>query len=122
MSISLRRHRAAVFAFQDLGSAGESDMAYLIIPSSAPDQQWWCARTLPHGDERTVGAAPEHRVDAVLELSAACPLDLNSAIVLFLGTAAEETYMVRAILRRDYGRDTIEVQAERVWERALTTS
>jgi hypothetical protein len=122
MSISDRRLRATLFTTVDIGTQGETDQVYLIVPSAASDQAWWATRAIPRGDESTVGVRPEHRVDAVIELSAAVPIDSNSAIIIERGTTRAETYMVRSILRRDYGRDVLQVLAERVADRVLTTT
>jgi hypothetical protein len=120
VSVSLRKFRALVYEYTDVGTGGEIDSAYYLVPSTASDQAWWCSKATPTGHEVTVGMKPEHRVDAVLGFAAYVAVAPNSAIVLNNGTADEEAYMVRAVLDRDYGRNEIQVYAERVTDLILT--
>jgi hypothetical protein len=69
VSASLRKFRALVYEYDDVGSSGEIDSGYYLVPSTAADQAWWCARVTPTGEEVTVGMKPEHRIDAVLSFS-----------------------------------------------------
>lgn len=120
MSASLRKLRALVYEYENAGSAGEVDSTYQLTTSPASDNGWWCARAMPTGREVTTGMKPEHRVDAVFNFAANVPVDIHSAIVLNNGTDQEEAYMVRAVLVRDYGRDEVQVLAERIAELILT--
>lgn len=120
MSASLRKLRALVYEYKDGGTGGEIDSTYLLTVSGDADNAWCCARGMSSGRETTTGMRPEHRIDAVFNFAANVPVDIHSAIVLNNGTDLEEAYMVRAVLARDYGRDEVQVLAERVAELILT--
>jgi hypothetical protein len=115
MSLSLRKFRALVLEYHDAGSAGNVDSTYLVKASSDTDQMWWCSRIAPTGREVTTGMQPDHRVDAVFGFAAACPVVVDDALL-----CDGASYAVRAVLERDYGRDELQVYAERVAELALS--
>lgn len=117
MPIGPRKFRALVLEYHDAGSAGAIDSTYLVKASSASDQKWWCAKVQPTGREVTTGMQPDHRVDMVLAFSAHAPVAVDDAILVDGGS-----YVVRAVLDRDYGHDEVQVYAERIVELALTTS
>ena len=117
MSISLRKFRALVLAYADAGSDGVPDSTYTVVDSGDEDQLWWCSRIAPSGREVTTGMQPDHRIDAVFGFAAECPIAADGALV-----CDGESYQVRAVLTRDYGRDEVQVYAERVVELALTPS
>jgi hypothetical protein len=116
MSISLRRFRATVFEYHDAGTEGQVDSTYLVKSSGADDDQWWCSRITPTGREVTTGMQADHRVDAVFGFDAAAAITTDDAIL-----CDGASYLVRAVLPRDYGRDELQVYAERVVELALST-
>jgi hypothetical protein len=120
MSASLRKFRAKVYAYRDIGTAGAIDSGYYLVTSPNPDDSWWCSRATPSGQEVTVGMRPEHRADAVFGFEAHVDVRVDSAIVLRDQTATEEAYIVRAVLPRDYGRNEVQVLAERVADLILT--
>lgn len=115
MSASHRKFRALIYAYVDEGTAGEMASAYLLQSSGQADEAWWCSRGMPTGLEVTTAMAPEHRVDAVLGFSAYAPVDDHSAVIV-----DGVSYLVRAILARDYGRDDLQVLAERAQETLVT--
>lgn len=117
MSISLRKHRARLFDYIDAGSQGDVDSAYALNASDADDDAWWCSRALPTGRESTLGMKAEHRVDAVFAFDAHAPISVNSAI-----DCEGESFVVRAVLTRDFGTDEIQVLAERMVGLTLTAS
>ena len=114
MSVSLRTHRALVFEYHDGGSQGSVDSTYLVVDSGDADQRWWCSRIETGGRETTVGMQADHRYDAVFGFSAECPIEADGAIV-----CDGVSYAVRGNVRRDYGRDEIQVFAERDEDLAL---
>jgi len=116
MSVSLRSHRALVLEYHDAGTDGEVDSTYLVKTSGDADDMWWCSRIAPSGREVTTGMQPDHRVDAVFGFAAEVPVAFDDAI-----RCDGESYLVRAVLTRDYGRDEVQVYAERVAELALST-
>jgi hypothetical protein len=111
VSASLRKFRAFVYDYDDTGTAGEMASTYQLHASSAADGAWWCSKAQPTGREVTTGMRPEHRVDAVLGFSAYAPVTENGAVVV-----DSVQYLVRAILARDYGRDEVQVYAEKAPE------
>jgi hypothetical protein len=115
MSVSLRRHRAQVYAYTDAGANGETAPAYVRSVSGASDGAWWASKALPTGKEVTTGMQADHRVDAVLTFSSACPVAVDSLVVL-----GSDQYLVRAVLPRDHGRDTQQVYAERAEDGGFT--
>jgi hypothetical protein len=117
MSVSLRRFRALVLQYEDVGSGGELDSAFLIRDSGASDKSWWCARAAPTGREITIGMKPEHRIDAVFGFAAEVPVGILDGII-----CGGVSYRVRAVLPRDTGVDETQVYAERVAELALSTT
>lgn len=117
MSASLRKFRALVFTYADVGSEGTQDSVYLVEDSGDSDQMWWCSKGIPSGRETTRGAKPEHTVDAVFGFAAGAPVNVNSAIL-----CDGATYVVRSVLTRDYGRDELQVLAERVTNLSLEPS
>lgn len=120
MSASLRKSRAKVYAYGEVGTAGVIDSVYYLVPSSAADASWWTARMTPTGRELTTGMKPEHRIDAVFSFDARVDVRVDSAVVLQDLAATEEAYIVRAVLPRDYGRNEVQVYAERVVDLILT--
>jgi hypothetical protein len=114
MSVSLRTHRALVFEYHDAGSEGSVDSTYLVVDSGDADQMWWCSRIETGGGETTVGMQADHRYDAVFGFSAECPIEADGAI-----RCDGASYAVRGHVRRDYGRDEIQVFAERDEDLAL---
>lgn len=108
MSVSLRKFRAYVYDYSDTGTGGEIVPTYLLHASGAADGAWWCARAVPTGQEKTTGMAADHRIDTVLNFSASAPVADDSLVIV-----DSVSYLVRAILARDYGRDELEVWAER---------
>jgi hypothetical protein len=118
MSISLRKHRALILEYHDAGSEGSVDSTYLVIASSAADEMWWCSKAAPSGHEVTTGMQPDHRVDAVFGFAAEVPV----APDLVIRMADGESFTIRAVLPRDYGRDELQVYAERTVEQTLTES
>ena len=117
MSVSLRKFRALVLEYHDAGSEGDVDATYLVKASSAADQSWWCSRMAPSGREVTTGMQPDHRVDAVFGFAAEVPIAVDDAIV-----CDGDSFVVRALLSRDYGRDEVQVYAERTAELTLSTT
>jgi hypothetical protein len=109
VSASLRKFRGFVYDYADVGAGGEIVAAYQLHASGAADGAWWCARAVPTGEEVTTGMAADHRIDAIISFSAHAPVGDDSAVVV-----DGVTYLVRAILARDYGRDELEVWCERV--------
>jgi hypothetical protein len=93
------------------------DSVYLIKSSGDADDMWWCSRTAPTGREVTTGMQPDHRVDAVFGFDAAVPVAVDDAI-----HCDGVSYVARAVLPRDYGRDEVQVLAERTVEQVLSTS
>lgn len=116
MPISQRKFLAFVGEYHDGGSDGQVDSTYLVKASPDDHQQWWCAKTTPSGREVTTGMKAGHRVDAVFEFSAECPVAFNDAIL-----CDGESYWVRAVLNRDYGQDAVQVLAERDPDLTLTS-
>ena len=118
MPISQRKFLAFVGEYHDAGSQGQVDSTYLIKSSgdATVENMWWCAKSTPSGREATVGMKAEHRVDAVFEFSAECPVDFDDAIL-----CDGESYWVRAVLGRDYGQDAVQVLAERDPDLTLTS-
>jgi hypothetical protein len=117
MSVSLRRFRALVFEYHDAGTAGEVDSTYLIKTSGDADDMWWCSRMPASGREVTVGMQPDHHVDAVFGFAAHVPIDKDDVI-----RCDGQSFSVRAVLDRDYGRDEVQVYAERKVELVLDTT
>jgi hypothetical protein len=117
MSASLRRQRALVYSYADAGTAGETDPVYLLESSGAADDAWWCSIAAPSGKEVTPAMKADHRVDAVFGFSAAVSIDEHSAI-----DCNGKSYLVRAVLARDYGRDDQQVLAEHDPALRLTAS
>lgn len=117
MSISLRTRRALVMAHVDAGTAGEVDTAYQVVTSGDADQAWWCSVSVPTGREVTTGMQPDHRVDAVIGFAEACPVAEDYALLI-----GADAYVVRAVLPRDYGRDEVQVLAERQMELTLSSA
>lgn len=108
MSISLRKFRALLFDYRDAGSEGDVDSTYELVTSGDSDDAWWASKAAPTGREVTTGMQADHRVDAVLGFAAEAPVTEDGAVVI------ESTeYLVRAVLPRDYGRDEVQVYAER---------
>lgn len=85
--------------------------AYTLVSSDESDRAWWASKAQPTGREVTVGMQAVHHVDAVIGFSSAAPVTEDGAIV-----CDGVEYLVRAILPRDYGRDEIQVYAERAGE------
>lgn len=108
MSVSLRRHRALVYTYSDGGIGGEIAPTYTRSASGAADGAWWASKANPSGHEVTTGMQPDHRVDAVLTFSSAAPVAEDSLVVI-----DGVQYLVRAVLTRDHGRDTLQVYAEK---------
>lgn len=108
MSISQRTFRAAVYAMTDGGSGGVVTSTYTRANSTDADRLWWCSRSVPTGREVAVGMRPEHRIDAVFGFAAAVTLT-NDGLLVCDGSQ----YLIRAILDRDYGRDEVQVLAEK---------
>jgi hypothetical protein len=116
MSISLRSHRALVYEYHDAGTEGEMDSTYLVRSSGDDDDAWWCSVAVPTGHEVTVGMKADHRVDSVLGFAAECPIDVHDAVVV-----DGASYLVRAVLPRNYGTNEVQVFAERNVNLNLTT-
>jgi hypothetical protein len=116
VSISQRKFRALVFEYHDAGSEGQVDSTYLVRDSGEDDQMWHCSRIPPSGREVTIGMKAAHRVDAVFGFAAHVPITVDDAIL-----CDGASYLVRAVLERDYGRDEVQVYAERDMELALST-
>lgn len=108
MPISLRNRRATVYDYVDAGSAGEPDSTYELVTSGDSDDAWWASKANPTGHETTTGMQADHRVDAVFGFAANAPVTEDGAIV-----CESVEYLVRAVLPRDYGRDEVQVYAER---------
>jgi hypothetical protein len=117
MSISHRKFRALVLEYHDAGTAGQVDSTYLAKSSGDADDMWWCSRIPATGREVTTGMQPDHRVDAVFGFAAACPVAFDDAL-----HCDGQSYSVRAVLERDYGRDEVQVYAERVVEQVLSNT
>jgi len=115
VSISQRKFRALVFEYHDAGTQGQVDSTYLVKTSGDADDAWWCSRNAPTGREVTTGMQPDHRVDAVFGFAAEVPVTVDDAIL-----CDGASYQVRVVLQRDYGRDELQVLAERVAELALS--
>jgi hypothetical protein len=111
VSASLRKFRASVYTYSDAGSGGLLVARYTKSASTDADGDWWCARMQPSGREVTVAMKAEHRIDAVFGFAAHAPVTENGAIV-----CDSVSYLVRAVLERDYGRDEVQVYAERAAE------
>lgn len=118
MPISLRTHRAKLFEYHDAGVEGSVDSTYLVIASSAADERWWCSKVDTSGREVTTGMQPDHRIDAVFVFSAYAPvIDPGGSDIAIECDGA--SYLIRAVLPRDYGHDAVEVHAERIAEMEL---
>lgn len=115
MSASLRKFRALLYDYVDMGTPGSMDSQYQLTSSGAVDDAWWCSKAQPTGREVTTGMQPDHHVDAVFGFSAYAPVTEDGAIVV-----DGVQYLVRAILARDYGRDEVQVYAERAVETLVT--
>ena len=111
MSASLRRFRAGLYVYSDAGASGVMDSTYTKSASMDTDGDWWCAKAQPSGRESTLVRAPEHRVDAVFSFAAEAPVDQDMLLVV-----DGVQYLVRAVLSRDYGRDEVQVLAEKCLE------
>jgi hypothetical protein len=108
MSISLRNRRALIGTYRDGGSAGLQLDQYLRVSSGDADHMWWCSRAQPTGREVTTGMKAEHRLDTVIGFAGSVTVTENGALQI-----DGVDYLVRAVLERDYGRDEIQVFAER---------
>jgi hypothetical protein len=108
MALSQRKFRAQVGTYRDAGTAGEVTANYVRQTSGDADHLWWCSKAIPTGEEVTTGMKAEHRLDAVIGFAAVAPVTEDGAIRI-----DSVDYLVRAILKRDYGRDEIQVLAER---------
>jgi len=117
MSVSLRKFRAFVGEYHEAGSQGAVDSTYLVKASSAADGMWWCSRIVPSGYKKTIGMQPDHQGNAVFGFSAACPVVEDDAI-----KCDDKSYLVHAVLSRDYGRDEVQVLAEYKKEMVLIPS
>lgn len=104
-----------VATYTDGGSDGVVSSTYTKSASADSDGLWWCAKGLPSGRENTIGMKADERIDAVLEFSAEAPV-ARDCLVEISGTQ----YMVRSVLRRDYGCDELQVLAEFVSGRPFT--
>lgn len=108
MSASLRTFRVGVYAYSDGGSAGEMTSTYTRVNSGDADKLWWCSKSAPSGREATIGMKPEHRVDALFGFAAEVTLTAGG-LILCDGVQ----YRIRALLDRDYGRNEVQVLAEK---------
>lgn len=108
MSASLRKHRASVFTYSDTGADGLMVSTYTKVASTDTDGDWWCARMTPTGRESTLVRKAEHTVDALFSFSAYAPVSEDGLLIV-----DGVQYLIRAILVRDYGRDDVQVLAER---------
>lgn len=108
MSASLRQHRVSVYLYSDGGASGVITSTYTRTTPASDGPEWWASRVAPSGRETTLGAAAGHRVDAVFGFAAECPVTKDS--LLYVDSVQ---YLVRAVLDRDYGRDEVQVLAER---------
>ena len=115
MPVSLRKFRAIVATYTDTGSDGVVSSTYTKSASSDSDGLWWCAKGVPSGRETTTGMKADERIDAVLEFSAQAPVQRDCLVEI-----DSQQYMVRSVLRRDYGRDELQVLAEFVSGRPYT--
>jgi hypothetical protein len=111
VSASLRKFLASVYTYSDAGSGGLMSSRYVKSASSDAHGDWWCARAQPSARELTIAAAAGHRLDAVFNFAAHAPVSENGAIV-----CDSVQYLVRAVMERDYGRDEVQVLAERAVE------
>jgi hypothetical protein len=117
MSVSLRKFRALVYEYHDAGSEGVVDSTYLVRSSGDDDDAWWSSIAAPSGHETTIGMKADHRVDAVLGFAAECPIEVDDAVVV-----EGASYLVRAVLPRNYGTNEVQVYAERNVNLNLATS
>lgn len=108
MSASLRKHRISVYLYSDAGSGGVMTATYTRTAPATGGPEWWASRAVPTGREATLVAHADHRADAVFGFAAECPVTENS--LLYDGTTR---WLVRAVLPRDYGRDEVQVLADR---------
>lgn len=108
MALSQRKFRATLYDYVDAGTGGEVDSTYELVTSGDDDDAWWASKANPTGRETTLGMQAEQRFDAVLGFAAEAPVTEDGAVVI-----ESVEYLVRAILPRDYGRDDIQVLAER---------
>ena len=115
MSVSLRKFRCLLFEYHDAGTAGAVDSTYLVKTSGDADSMWWCSRIPPSGREVTIGMQPDHHIDAVFGFAAHVPVANDDAIL-----CDGASYAVRSVLKRDYGRDEVQVACEQVAELVLT--
>lgn len=115
MSVSLRRFRAIVALYSDTGTDGAVNSTYTKSPSTDPDGLWWCSRNAASGRENTVGMKADERIDEVIGFAAEVPVD-RDALVSIDGVQ----FWVRSVLPRDYGRNEVQVLAERVSGRPIT--
>jgi hypothetical protein len=111
VSASLRKFLASVYTYSDAGSGGLMASRYVKSASSDAHGEWWCSRAVPTGKEVTVGMKADHRIDAVFGFAAQAPVSEHGAIV-----CDGVQYLIRAVLDRDYGRDEVQVYAERAVE------
>lgn len=109
MSASLRKFRALIGHYVDVSVEPGIEVAeYAVDPSPDVDGMWWCSVSQPTGREVTVGMRPEHRIDVILGFAAHAPVEVPGA-----SRVAGVLYLHRAILNRDYGRDEVQVYAEK---------
>lgn len=113
MTISLRKFRASIYWYVDLGVDGRSDPAYIKQVSSKADGAWWCSRSIPDGHEVLLGTKPEYRVEGKLGFSIGAPLQApeGSHVAIFMEDT-QEIFFVRAVLRREHGQWERQVQVE----------
>lgn len=108
MALSQRKFRAKLYDYVDAGTLGEVASTYELVTSGDSDDAWWASKANPTGRETTLGMQAEHSFDAVLGFAAEAPVTEDGAVVI-----EDVEYLVRAILPRDYGRDDVQVLAER---------
>jgi hypothetical protein len=108
VSASLRRFRAQIGTYRDAGTQGDVVAQYLRVSSGETDHLWNCSLAQPTGREVTTGMKAEARVDAVIGFLGEVTVTESGAIRI-----DGVDYLVRAVLDRPYGRDEIEVYAER---------
>jgi hypothetical protein len=108
VSLSQRKFRALLYNYRDVGTDGEVDSTYELVTSGDDDDAWWASKANPTGSETTLGMQAEHTFDAVIGFAAEAPVTEDGAIVI---DGVE--YLVRSILPRDYGRDEVQVLADR---------
>jgi hypothetical protein len=104
MSISLRKHRAAIFWYLDSGEDGRSTPRWVkqVNPKKS-DGNWFCSRSFPDGHEVTVGAKPEYRVEGKLGFSVAAPVIAEKGVAILM-VDTQQIYIVQTVLPRELGQ------------------